>query len=195
MGVDALRNVLGTLTTRTRSTPKTPSFGPLKLRSPRLNESKPVDEGNPPQFLMEDRTPLFAWEPVEGATKYRVTLRIPRTGEQVDVQELAPEQTEYRVAQSLDPDITYELTVEAIRERARTLRGTLRFSVMSEAQRQDLRLARQQLKEAPLASGAIFYELQRYKEALEAFEHAQRRDPENEGIRHAVERLRALVNR
>ncbi len=193
MGADTIRNVLGTLTTHARSTPKTLNFGQLKLRSPRLSESKPVDD--PPQFLMEDRTPVFAWEPVDGATKYRVTLRIPRTGEQVDVQELAPEQTEYRVAQSLDPSKTYELTIEAVRERARTLRGTLRFTVMSEAEHSDLKLARQKMKEAPLASGAIFYELQRYKEALEAFEHAQRRDPENEGIRHAIERLRALVNR
>ncbi|MFN3690834.1 MAG: hypothetical protein ACK4UU_07930, partial [Fimbriimonadales bacterium] len=79
--------------------------------------------------------------------------------------------------------------------RAKTLRGTLRFTVMSEAQRQDLKFARQNLHEAPLVSGALLYELQRYKEALAAFETAQRRYPEDAQIQRAVERLRALASR
>ena len=195
LGVDALRNILGTLTGQVRSTPKTPSFGQLRLKQPPINESKPVNGNATPQFLLEESKPTFAWMPVDDATMYRVILKDVRASEPIDVQELAPEQTEYRVALSLDPDKTYELTIEAIRGRANTLRGTLRFTVMSEAQRQDLKLARQKMQTAPLVSGALLYELQRYKEALEAFEVAQRRYPEDEQLRRAVERLRALASR
>lgn len=195
MGVGALRNILGTLTGRTRSAPETPNFGQLQLKYPPINESKPVKGDAPPQFLLEESKPVFAWMPVNDATTYRVALREASANEPIEVLELAPDQTEYRVALSLNPEKTYELTVEAIRGRAKTLRGTLRFTVMSETQRQNLKFARQNLQEAPLVSGVLLYELQRYKEALEAFEAAQQRYPEDEQIQHAVKRLRALVNR
>ncbi|MCX7925700.1 MAG: hypothetical protein N2554_07815 [Fimbriimonadales bacterium] len=190
-----IRGVLGSLASATRSAPARPSFGQLRLEKPRLNESHADDSEGQPMFLFEDRTPAFKWEPVANATLYRVTLRVPRTGEQVDVQELPPDRTEYLVAQSLDPSKTYELTIEAARGRAGTLRGTLRFKVMSDEQRDSLQYARREMDKTPLVSGIIFYALQQYKPALEAFERAQRLYPEDETVRRAVERLRALVER
>jgi hypothetical protein len=161
---------------------KTPSTGQVKFIEPDLSESR----------LLEEAQPLFKWEPVNNATKYVITLRA-KSGNLALVDELSPEQTAYRPPTPLERGNDYTLTIEVVREGLSTLRGTLRFEVISADDLHDLRVARANMQKHPEASGVVFYRLQRYKEALTAFEVAQQRNPQDPEIQRIVERLRELI--
>jgi regulator of sirC expression with transglutaminase-like and TPR domain len=64
---------------------------------------------------------------------------------------------------------------------------------MSEAQRAELQWARQNATQAPLVAGLIFYQLERYPEALDALQRAQPTYPNDEAITRAVNNLRARI--
>ncbi|MCX7992447.1 MAG: tetratricopeptide repeat protein [Fimbriimonadales bacterium] len=165
------------------------SFGRISLKKPDLSNAD-LTVNKEPFVLVE--SPVFEWQPVDGALKYLITLR-NSNGELVLEDELDSQQVEYRVSRSLDPEQTYEFTLRAIRGQLRTLEGKLRFQVMSGDQLHALQVARENVQHYPELSGTVFYLLKRYKEALDAFEEAQRRDPENEKLRSIVNSLRARV--
>lgn len=158
------------------------STGQVKFIEPDLSESK----------LLEDNRPLFKWEPVGNATKYVITLK-PESGDATIEDELSPEQTEYRPPTPLERGKTYTLTIEVVREGLPTLKGKLEFQIMSADDLHDLRVARENMRKHPEASGIVLYRLQRYREALKAFELAQQRYPDDEEIKNAVKALRGLV--
>lgn len=166
-----------------RSGNTTTSTGQVRFVEPDLRES----------ILLEEDSPLFQWKPVANATRYTVTLQT-RAGNPIHVDELPPEQTSYRPPTPLERGKAYTVTIQAEREGLSTLSGTLRFEVMSADDLQDLRAARANMQKHPEASGIIFYRLQRYREALEAFEIAKQRNPEDPEIQRIVERLRNIIN-
>ncbi|GIV05574.1 MAG: hypothetical protein KatS3mg016_1149 [Fimbriimonadales bacterium] len=182
--VSKLSEALASLTSNSarRGGNNTPSTGQVKFIEPDLSESR----------LLEEAQPLFKWEPVNNATQYVITLRA-QSGNLALVDELSPEQTEYRPSTPLERGKSYTLTLEVVREGLSTLRGTLRFEVMSADDLHDLSVARANRHKHPELSGIVFYRLQRYRDALEAFEIAQQRNPKDPEIQHIVKRLRALI--
>jgi hypothetical protein len=144
--------------------------------------------------LLEDTTVTLQWEPVAGATKYIVVLRRRDTGETLLEEELPATQTQLQL-RSLASGGQYILTLSAPRGERATLKTEIRFQVMSEAQRADLHWARQNASEAPLMAGLLFYQLERYQEALATLERAQRKYPNNEDIERALNNLRARTRR
>lgn len=158
------------------------STGQVKFIEPDSSESR----------LLEEDRPLFKWEPVNNATKYAITLRA-KSGEPTRVDELSSEQTSYRPPTPLERGKAYTLTLEVVREGLPTLSGTLRFEIMSADDLHDLRVARANVQKYPEASGIVLYRLQRYREALEAFEIAKQRNPQDPEIQRLVDRLRAQI--
>ena len=144
--------------------------------------------------LLEDTTPTLRWSPVEGATRYRLTLRRSDTGETVLEEELPATQTQFQL-RTLAAEGEYELLLSAPRGEHSTLKITLQFRVMSSAERADLQWARQNATQTPLVAGLIFYQLERYQEALAALERAQQKYPNEEQISRALNNLRARTRR
>jgi tetratricopeptide (TPR) repeat protein len=66
---------------------------------------------------------------------------------------------------------------------------------MSDAQQAQLRWARQNASEAPLVAGLLLYQLERYREAVDALQRAQRKYPNDEEIEDALKNLRARTRR
>jgi len=157
------------------------STGQVKFIEPDLSESK----------LLEDDRPLFKWKPVGKAVKYAITLKL-ESGDATIEDELPPERTEYRPSTPLERGKKYTLTIVVVRE-GQTMKGKLEFQVMSVDDLHDLRVARENMRQHPEASGVVLYRLQRYREALEAFELAQQRYPDDEKLNEAVKSLRRLV--
>jgi|GEM_PF-1707882 len=142
--------------------------------------------------LLEDTTLTLRWSPVEDAVRYRLTLRHSDTGETLLEEELPATQTQFQL-RSLASGDEYELILSAPRGERATLKTEIRFRVMSEAQREQLRWARQNSSEAPLVAGLIFYQLERYQEALDALQRAQQKYPNDETITRALNNLRARI--
>jgi len=142
--------------------------------------------------LLEDTTLTLRWSPVEDAVRYRLTLRHSDTGETLLEEELPATQTQFQL-RSLASGDEYELILSAPRGERATLKTEIRFRVMSEAQQAQLRWARQNTSEAPLVAGLIFYQLERYQEALDALQRAQQKYPNDEAITRAVNNLRARI--
>jgi hypothetical protein len=140
--------------------------------------------------LLEDTTLTLRWSPVEDAVRYRLTLRRSDTGETLLEEELPATQTQFQL-RSLASGNEYELVLSTPRGERATLKTEIRFRVMSEAQRAQLRWARQNASEAPLVAGLIFYQLERYPEALDALQRAQQKYPNDEEIKSALNNLRA----
>jgi hypothetical protein len=140
--------------------------------------------------LLEDTTLTLRWSPVEDAVRYRLTLRRSDTGETLLEEELPATQTQFQL-RSLASGNEYELVLSAPRGERATLKTEIRFRVMSEAQRAELQWARQNATQAPLVAGLIFYQLERYPEALDALQRAQQKYPNDEEIKSALNNLRA----
>jgi tetratricopeptide (TPR) repeat protein len=140
--------------------------------------------------LLEETTVTLQWESVEGATRYMVVLRRRDTGETLLEEELPETQTLFQL-RSLASGNEYELVLSAPRGERATLKTEIRFRVMSEAQRAELQWARQNATQAPLVAGLIFYQLERYPEALDALQRAQQKYPNDEEIKSALNNLRA----
>ena len=140
--------------------------------------------------LLEDTTLTLRWSPVEDAVRYRLTLRRSDTGETLLEEELPATQTQFQL-RSLASGNEYELVLSAPRGERATLKTEIRFRVMSEAQRAELQWARQNATQAPLVAGLIFYQLERYQEALDALQRAQQKYPNDEEIKSALNNLRA----
>ncbi|MCS7208842.1 MAG: hypothetical protein NZ874_04640 [Fimbriimonadales bacterium] len=184
--VDKLRQTFAALASggaRVRGSGSRAAHGSIAWEAPDLSESD----------LLEDTMPVFRWHAVESTEKYILALH--RYGDETPLSEveLAPEQTEYRVPSALARGEQYEVRLRAVRGRLRTLQGTLRFTVMSEAQVANLRAARALKESHPITSALALYELKRYREALETLERAQQRHPNDEQIRRALDNLRAQM--
>jgi len=158
------------------------SIQPIRILQPDLSETD----------LLEDTTLTLRWSPVEDAVRYRLTLRHSDTGETLLEEELPATQTQFQL-RSLASGNEYELILSAPRGERATLKTEIRFRVMSEAQRAQLRWARQNASEAPLVAGLVFYQLERYQEALDALQRAQQKYPNDEAITRAVNNLRARI--
>ena len=156
------------------------SIQQIRILQPNLSETD----------LLEDTTLTLRWSPVEDAVRYRLTLRHSDTGETLLEEELPATQTQFQL-RSLASGDEYELILSAPRGERATLKTEIRFRVMSEAQRAQLRWARQNASEAPLVAGLVFYQLERYQEALDALQRAQQKYPNDEAITRAVNNLRA----
>jgi hypothetical protein len=144
--------------------------------------------------LLEDTTVTLQWEPVAGATQYIVVLRRRDTGETLLGEELPATQIQLQL-RSLAPGGEYELILSAPRGERATLKTVLSFQVMSDAQRAQLRWARQNVSKAPLVAGLLFYQLERYREAVDALEKAQQLYPDDEEVSRALQNLRARTRR
>ncbi len=140
--------------------------------------------------LLEETTLTLQWSPVAGASKYTVVVRDRDTGETLLEKELPEAQHQLQLG-SLKSGGEYELILSAPRGEQATLKTTLVFRVMSESQRTDLRWARSNASRAPLLAALVLYQLERYREALDALERAQQRYPDDEQIQRALEHLRA----
>lgn len=140
--------------------------------------------------LLEDTTLTLQWSPVEDAVRYRLTLRRSDTGETLLEEELPATQTQFQL-RSLASGNEYELVLSAPRGERATLKTEIRFRVMSEAQRAELQWARQNASEAPLVAGLLLYQLERYREAVDALQRAQQKYPNDEEIKSALNNLRA----
>jgi hypothetical protein len=140
--------------------------------------------------LLEDMTPTLQWEPVAGATRYIVVLRQRDTGETLLEEELPETQTQFQL-RSLAPGSEYELILSAPRGERATLKTEIRFRIMSEKQREELRWARQNASKAPLVAGLLLHQLERYREAIDALQRAQQLYPDDEAISRALQNLRA----
>jgi len=144
--------------------------------------------------LLEETTVTLQWESVEGATRYMVVLRRRDTGETLLEEELPETQTQFQL-RSLASGGEYELILSAPRGERATLKTEIRFRIMSEKQREELRWARQNASEAPLVAGLLLYQLERYREAVDALQRAQRKYPNDEEIEDALKNLRARTRR
>jgi len=143
---------------------------------------------------LEETTVTLQWESVEGATRYMVVLRRRDTGETLLEEELPETQTLFQL-RSLASGGEYELILSAPRGERATLKTVLSFQVMSDAQRAQLRWARQNVSKAPLVAGLLFYQLERYREAVDALEKAQQLYPDDEEVSRALQNLRARTRR
>ena len=140
--------------------------------------------------LLEETTVTLQWESVEGATRYMVVLRRRDTGETLLEEELPETQTQFQL-RSLAPGSEYELILSAPRGERATLKTEIRFRIMSEKQREELRWARQNASKAPLVAGLLLHQLERYREAIDALQRAQQLYPDDEAISRALQNLRA----
>lgn len=140
--------------------------------------------------LLEETTVTLQWESVEGATRYIVVLRRRDTGETLLEEELPETQTQFQL-RSLAPGSEYELILSAPRGERATLKTEIRFRIMSEKQREELRWARQNASKAPLVAGLLLHQLERYREAIDALQRAQQLYPDDEAISRALQNLRA----
>jgi tetratricopeptide (TPR) repeat protein len=119
-----------------------------------------------------------------------VVLRRRDTGETLLEEELPETQTLFQL-RSLASGGEYELILSAPRGERATLKTEIRFQVMSDAQQAQLRWARQNASEAPLVAGLLLYQLERYREAIDALQRAQQLYPDDEAISRALQNLRA----
>ena len=140
--------------------------------------------------LLEETTVTLQWESVEGATRYMVVLRRRDTGETLLEEELPETQTQFQL-RSLASGGEYELILSAPRGERATLKTEIRFRIMSEKQREELRWARQNASKAPLVAGLLLHQLERYREAIDALQRAQQLYPDDEAISRALQNLRA----
>jgi tetratricopeptide (TPR) repeat protein len=139
---------------------------------------------------LEETTVTLQWEPVAGATKYIVVLRQRDTGETLLEEELPETQTLFQL-RSLASGGEYELILSAPCGERATLKTEIRFRIMSEKQREELRWARQNASKAPLVAGLLLHQLERYREAIDALQRAQQLYPDDEAISRALQNLRA----
>lgn len=117
-------------------------------------------------------TTRFRWLPVANAERYEVRL----TRESVLFSTtLLANQTEFTLNNPLSAG-EYELHLIVVdQEQQRMLRA--RFYVLNAEQLRQLAWARQHAREKPLLSAAVFYQIDRYAEALECLERAAQRYP------------------
>lgn len=142
--------------------------------------------------LLEETTPRFEWTPVHNAQEYTLLLR-SENGQVVLETTLPAQQNTYQVSQPLTRGVRYTLELKAQRGIARTLTGTVRFRVMSEAEIAELRLARETADSNPMLSAMLFVKLERYAEARTAIERALQRYPDDEQVQQLADIIRARV--
>jgi hypothetical protein len=142
------------------------------LETPWLRLSNPDIESN---SAIEPGTVFFQWAPVANATGYQV--RLTRADQQEPIAEatLNPAQTRLTLDKPLSPG-EHTLTITVLQgEESRTFRRE--FYVLNAEQQRALRWARENAERYPLLSAAVFYENDRYTDALSCLERASREYP------------------
>ncbi len=129
---------------------------PIRLKTP-----------SPRQAVVETLTPNFEWEPLRGATGYRVSL-MDALGNPIP---LRVEETRTQTAQSLHEGETYTLLIvarvpDALPGEEPRLRYV--FRTLSAVERERYEWARAHAQSAPITSAMIFYQLGFYEEARRA---------------------------
>lgn len=122
----------------------------------------------------------FQWSPVPDAQGYRFVLRRADGGVVAEAN-LNAERTEYALNEPLEAG-QYEitLTVMTSAEPARTLRR--KFYVLDAEHERMYQWARQRADTLPLLSAAVFYQIDRYEDALRCIERAAQKYPNDERV-------------
>lgn len=136
---------------------------------------------------LEPNTRRFRWQPVPDAEGYEVKLIRVSDGTTLAAATLDATQTELVLDAPL-PAGSYELHLTAFQGlQQKTAR--VMFYVLDVEQLQQLQWARQHAQDKPLLSAAVFYQIDRYGEALECLERAAQQYPSDP----QVEKWRAVV--
>mgnify|MGYP000067781463 CR=1 FL=1 len=137
----------------------------LRLRAPDIESNSAIELG----------AVFFQWVPVANATGYQVRLSRADQQEPVVDATLSTAQTRLTLDKPL-PSGEYTLTITVMQgEESRTFRRE--FYVLSPNQQRALRWARENAEQYPLLSAAVFYENDRYTDALNCLEHARKAYP------------------
>lgn len=136
---------------------------------------------------LEPNTRRFRWQPVPDAEGYEVKLIRASDGATLAAATLDAAQTELVLEAPL-PAGSYELHLIAF-QGLRQQTAHVRFYVLNAEQLQQLQWARHHAQDKPLLSAAVFYQIDRYKEALECLERAAQKYPNDA----QVEKWRAVV--
>jgi Flp pilus assembly protein CpaB len=150
------------LAVRSDEQPKTPW---LRLSNPDIESNSAIEPG----------TVFFQWAPVANATGCQV--RLTRADQQEPIAEatLNPAQTRLTLDKPLRPG-EYTLTITVLQgEESQTFRRE--FYVLNAEQQRALRWARENAQQYPLLSAAVFYENDRYTDALRCIERASKEYP------------------
>ncbi|MCX7993239.1 MAG: hypothetical protein N2651_06175 [Fimbriimonadales bacterium] len=120
------------------------------------------------------QTRRFQWTPVAEASGYLFILR--RTdGDTIAQATLAADKNEFTLDAPLPP-AQYEVRIVAqLPDQARTLRRE--FYVLNPEQQQRYAWAQQYAEKSPLLSAAVFYQIDRFEDALRCVERAARKYP------------------
>jgi hypothetical protein len=160
--VEWLQQSVAQLTLRSDEQSQTPW---LRLRTPDIESNSAIEPG----------VVVFEWTPVDNAEGYRVRLIQANRAEPVVDVALEAGQTRLAFEQPLRPG-EYTLTIVVEQEgRSRVFRRN--FYVLSAEQQRALRWARENAERYPLLSAAVFYENDRYTDALRCLERASREYP------------------
>jgi hypothetical protein len=160
--VEWLQQSVAQLTLRSDEQSQTPW---LRLRTPDIESNSAIEPG----------VVVFEWTPVDNAKGYRVRLIQANRAEPVVDVALEVGQTRLAFEQPLRPG-EYTLTIVVEQEgRSRVFRRN--FYVLSTEQQRALRWARENAERYPLLSAAVFYENDRYTDALRCLERASREYP------------------
>lgn len=167
------------LAVRSDKQPKTPW---LRLSNPDIESNSAIESG----------MVFFQWAPVANATGYQV--RLTRADQQEPIAEatLNPAQTRLTLDKPLRPG-EYTLTITVQRgEESRTLRRE--FYVLNAEQQRALRWARENAQQYPLLSAAVFYENDRYTDALRCIERASKEYPNDRLVDQWRKRVKARIS-
>ncbi len=134
----------------------------------------------------------FQWSPVPDAQGYRFVLR-RADGDFVAEASLNAERTEYALHEPLEAGL-YEIALSTVtsEEPARTLRR--KFYVLDAEQERMYQWARQRADTVPLLSAAVFYQIDRYADALRCIERAAQKYPEDERVSQWRQVIQTRIN-
>ena len=137
----------------------------LRLRTPDIESNSAIEPG----------VVVFEWTPVEDAKGYRLRLNQANRSEPIGDATLDAGQARLALDQPLRPG-EYTLTIIVEQEgQSRVFQRD--FYVLNESQQRALRWARENAEQYPLLSAAVFYENDRYTDALRCLERASKEYP------------------
>lgn len=160
--VEWLQQSVAQLTLRSDEQSQTPW---LRLRTPDIESNSAIEPG----------VVVFEWMPVDNAKGYRVRLIQANRAEPVVDVALEAGQTRLAFEQPLRPG-EYTLTI-VVEQEGRSRVFQRNFYVLSAEQQRALHWAHENAERYPLLSAAVFYENDRYTDALRCLERASREYP------------------
>ncbi|MFN7016371.1 MAG: hypothetical protein ACK4P5_04280 [Fimbriimonadales bacterium] len=134
----------------------------------------------------------FQWSPVPDAESYQLTLQQADGGIVAEAQ-LSAEQTGYALSEPLQAG-QYKVVISVIvaEKPARTLRR--KFYVLDTEQQRAYEWAQSHAETLPLLSAAVFYQIDRYADALRCIERAAQKYPEDERVNQWRQVIQTRIN-